>query len=291
MCTLRQLFIGKNTLELARILADGFVVRFGERWGTQGEVLSCFLPHGRACTWGELDKHINVFCKRFYLKHEEYAEAIQFLDEVRFVIQDLPQRQEYTPLEDKADYPSPLESAYHFVLCSLCWRAVERRPLEKKTPLCHSHDLPSSHPEYRRRARLRGRVEMVRVRLVKALPNLWSVKWGALEQGEVGRGDQVDLDGYLQGLCLAPDSPLPYLSQYLRSLSRPPLDLPLATAKDVLNALEYHVYPKLPPRVREAWDCYLEDRSRHFRLNYVKLLTAEAWLETDAKHPHGGKRR
>jgi hypothetical protein len=203
----------------------------------------------------------------------------------------LPQRQEYQPLEDKADYPSPLESAFHFVLCSLCWRAVARRPLEKRTPLCHSHDLPSSNPEYRRRARLRGRVEMVRVRLVKALPSLWSVRRGAVERGEVRSGDKVDLDGYLCHLCLAPDSPLPYLVRYLHSLSRPPLSLPLETAKDVLNALEYPVYPKLPPHVRETWDCYLEDRSRHFRLNYVKLLTAEAWLETGAQHPHGGKRR
>jgi hypothetical protein len=108
MCTLRQLFIGRNTLEVARILADGFVVRFGEHWGTQGEILRGLLPRGRACTWGELDKQINVFCKRFYLKHEEHAEVIQFLDEVRFVIQDLPQRQEYQPSADKADYPSIL---------------------------------------------------------------------------------------------------------------------------------------------------------------------------------------
>jgi hypothetical protein len=274
---LYKLFIGKNTLELARTLADTFVACFGEHWGTKEDVLKCLLPKGRASTWGDLDRHINSFCKQFY-KHEQNAEVIRFLDNVRFVIQDLPQRQDYKLPESKEEYNSPQETAYHFVMCSLCWRAVPRRPLEKKTPLCHLHDLPSTNRDYRRRARMKAQVEQTKLQLVKALPGLMGLR----------HDDKVNLDKYVQDLCHT----LPYLARYLQSLTLLPHNLPLQTSRNVLQALEHPVYlHKLPSHLKEAWDCYLDDRSQHFRLNYVKLLTAEAWLKTDANHQHGGKRR
>lgn len=277
---LHQLLEGKNTLEAARTLADVFVLCFGERWGAQGDILKSLLPKGRAGTWGELDRQLTHFCKQFY--HEQDEEKVKLLDDVRFVIENLPQRQDYKPVEGKEEYPTPQEAAYHFVLCSLCWRSVARRPLEKKHPLCHIHDLPSTNSEHRRRARMKVQVEERRFQLVKALPSLWTLR----------REHKADLNEYLQRLCLNPDSPLPYLVRYLQSLSSPPLDLPLQTAKDIVEALEYPIYiHRLPPHVQEAWDCYLNDRSQHFKLHYVKVLTAEAWLEVDAKRQHGGKRR
>jgi hypothetical protein len=128
---------------------------------------------------------------------------------------------------------------------------------------------------------MKGQVEEARLRLVKALPSLWEL-----------RQRQVDLTSYLQDLCLHLQGPLPYLASYLQSLSRPPLNLPLQTGREILQAIEYPVYfSKILPHIKEAWDCYLDDRSQHFELNYVKILTAEAWLEVDAKRQHGGKRR
>lgn len=284
--TLHQFFIGKNTLETARILAEMFTARFGKQWGTREDILLSLLPGGRANTWGDLDKRITIFAKKFYERdkgrNEEHSEQIVFLDKIRFTLQGLPQRQDYSLPEGKEDYPTPLEAAYHFVTCALCWRTVARQPLEKKTPLCHVHDLPSSSPAYRRRARMKPQVDVIRLRLVKALPTLW----------ELRRDKNVNLQSYLQGLCLGLDSPLPHLVQYLRSLGRPPLALPLRTGRDILNALEYPVYlHKLPLRVREAWDCFLDDRSQHFKLNYIQILTAEAWLQADVERQHGGKRR
>jgi hypothetical protein len=277
--SLHKLFAGKNTLEAARVLADIFVTRFGQAWGVRGEILKRLLPKGRASSWAELDRHLSSFCRQFY-GYEENAEKIEFLDKARFVIQSLPQRQDYKLDENKEEYPTPEETAYHFATCSLCWRAVMRRPLEKKTPLCHIHDLPSTNSEYRRRARMREQVEQRKLELVKALPGFFGLR----------HRDNVDLDSYLYGLCLNPDSLL-YLAEYLHSLSCPPLSLPLQTAKNILEALEHPIYHRLPPHIREAWDCYLEDRGKHFKLNYVKILSAEAWLEVDAKRQHGGKRR
>jgi hypothetical protein len=297
-----NLFLGKNTLETARILVDVFVGRFGECWGTREDILKSLLPKGRASTWGDLDKRINVFAKRFYQanmekdkeqgeewndeqndkRNDELSEKIKFLDEIRFVLQDLPRRQDYKLPEGKEEYPTSKETAFHFVCCSLCWRSVVRLPLEKKTPLCHIHDLPSSSPAYRRRARMRAQVEVTKLRLVKALPSLF----------ELRRGQGVELKNYLLDLCLSPASPLPYLVGYLQALSCTTLLLPLQTEKDILQALEYPIYfDKITARTKEAWDCYFDDRSQHFRLNYVRLLTAEAWLEVEAKSQHGGKRR
>jgi hypothetical protein len=309
---LYSLLSGKNTLEASHILADVFVACFGERWGARGEILKLLLPRGRANTWSDLDRHINSFCKQFYLSNkqnvqEQNSKAIQFLDNVRFVIESLPQRHDYKPDNGKEEYRTPQEAGYHFVMCSLCWRAVARRPLEKKTPLCHLHDLPSTNAEYRRRARMKLQVELTRFRLVKALPTLWELRQERKPEQEY-KADlnnniqynilapqeqpNTDLNTYLLNLCLNPDGPLPHLARYLHSLSSSPLNFPLQTPKDILQALEYPVYlHKLPSHIQEAWNCYLNDRSKHFRLNYVKILTAEAWLQENTKRKHGGKRR
>jgi hypothetical protein len=47
-----QYFLGKNTLETARILAEMFAIRFGVSFGTREEILRHLLPKGRAGTWG-----------------------------------------------------------------------------------------------------------------------------------------------------------------------------------------------------------------------------------------------
>lgn len=250
--------------------------------------MKLLLPGGRANTWSDLDRHINHFCRQFYPNHKENAERILLLDEVRFVIQNLPQRQDYKPNDGKEKYSTPLETSYHFVICSLCWRSVARQPLEKKTPLCHIHDLPSTNAEYRRRARMKSQVEHTKLQLVKALPTLWELR----QEHQAEQEHKTDLNEYLQGLCLNPDGSLPYLARYLQSLASPHLNLPLQTARDILQALEYPVYlHKLPSHIQEAWDCYLDDRSKHFRLNYVKVITAEAWLMVNSQCQHGGKRR
>ncbi len=271
-----SIFDGKNTLEVARIIAEIFTLQFGCQGGTKDEILKTLLPKGRANTWSNLDKHINLFCKQFYQKYEQNAKEIQFLDNVRYILEDLPQRQKYRLPESKEEYPTAQATAEHFITCSLCWRSVAQKPLEKKTPLCHIHDLPSSSNEYRRRARMKVQVVNDIVKLTKSLPTLWEIK----------RSGQ-NLNEYLKGLCLNPESPLPYLVKYLQSLN-----LPLETEKDILQALEYPVYyHKIPLHIKEAWDFYMEDRSKHFKLNYIKLLTAEAWLQADAERKHGGRRR
>jgi hypothetical protein len=274
-------FQGKNTLEIARILALEFVSRYGEECGTQEQIINYLLPAGRAATYANLDRNINMFCEQFYFERDQHADKIEFLDQARFALQALPQKLDYKLPENKTDYPTPQDIAEHFTFCSLCWRAVARRPLEKKTPLCHLHDLPSQAPEYRKRFRLKKEVEIIQLQLLETLPPLGVVKTELKLKG------QTNLTDYLQDLCLSSSSPLIFLVQYLRSLN-----LPLDCPQDILQALEHPIYQnKLSPLMTEAWNFHITDKSEHFKFAYIKLITAEAWLRAEAKNKHGGKRR
>ncbi|MDR1397680.1 MAG: hypothetical protein LBJ14_08115, partial [Desulfarculales bacterium] len=122
---------GKNTMQVAHFLAEEFVNRFGEDWGTKTEVAKKLLPRGRASSWGTLDRNITTFCKQFYTTWQTDTDKVKFFDEVRFVLEALPQKLDYKPVEHKAEYGTREDMAEHFVFCSLCWRSVARKPLEK----------------------------------------------------------------------------------------------------------------------------------------------------------------
>jgi hypothetical protein len=274
---LEERLLAKNTLQVARTLAREFVKLFGEKWGNVAEVGKKLLPTGKADTWGNLDRNITVFCKQFYLTFEEDNEKIKFFDNVRFMLEALPQRQDYKLLEEKKEYKSKKDIAEHFVLCSLCWRSVKRKPLEKKTPLCHIHDIQSTSSEYRKRMRMKKQVEAVYMGLFKSLPPL----------GVVRNDLNLNENEYLQGMCLNEASPLPHLVQYLRSQN-----LPLGSGVEILQALEHPIYwTKMSPLEIEAWNFYFNDRGTHFKLNYIKILLAEAWLSVEENYKHGGKRQ
>ena len=253
-----------------------FTERFGLTWGMGANVMKKLLPEGKASSWGMLDQNINHFCKQFYESWQEHQDKIDFFDNARFILKTLPMRQDYKLPENKQEYPTPEEAAANFATCSLCWRSVYRRPLEKKTPLCHLHDMPSNLPEYRKRTRMKKQAESIRLSLLKSLPPLTLVK----EQG-------AELNDYLQSLCLNLSGPLLNLAKYLHSLS-----MPLSSGQDILRASEHPIYfNRISPLEVQAWEYHFEDNGKHFKLNYIKLLTAEAWLRVGAERKHGGKRR
>lgn len=257
---LKNQLIAKNTQEIARILADEFIRLYGEKWGKRAEILQCLMPRGKATTWSGLDRNINHFCKQFYKEWQEHENKVAFLDEARFALAALPMKQDYKLDESKPQYSKPEYIAQFFETCSLCWRSVLKRPLEKKTPLCHLHDLPSAHPEYRKRARTKKQMEALRLHLLKSLPPLIHLK------KELG----TELNDYTKTLCLNREGPLKHLTSYLYSLN-----MPLNSGQDILQALEYPIYQKqLSKPILQAWTLHLEDRGKHFKLNYIKLLTA-----------------
>lgn len=266
---------GKNTIEAALILALEFVCRFGEDWGTVADLTSHLMPRGRANTWPMLDRNINFFCRYFYDTWETNEDKIVFFDEVRFILQSLPMRRDYKTDLEKYKITKPEAAAEYFSLCSLCWRSVFRLPLEKKTPLCHLHDLPSTYPEYRKRMRLKKHVQTLKYALLKSQPPL-----------NLAKDLKTEPNDYVLSLCTKEDSPFPYLAKYLRSLS-----LPLNSNKEILQALEHPIYlNRVPSMEAQAWEYYIEDKAEHFKENFLKLITAEAWLRAEAEHKHGGKR-
>ena len=198
---------GKNTLELAHLLAQEFTGSFGEGWGTKEEIIGTLVPRGKAPSWTMLDRNINVFCRQFYETREENEDKINFFDRIRFELYELPMKLKYKTREREETSLTPEKLAENFTTCSLCWRSILQKPREKRTALCHLHDIPSSYPEYRRRSRMKKQVEDIRLKLLKSLPALTKLK---LEEG-------INLDEYVESLCLSEQSPLTHLTKYLQS--------------------------------------------------------------------------
>lgn len=291
---LRQRLLGKNTLQAAKILAKEFVKRFGEKDGTEDKVAQALLPASRATSWEDLDRNITLFCKRFYAEWDVFVtsedgteqkigeiqrnddEQVEFFDRVRYVLYSLPRQKDYKLPDKKAEYTTPSEIARNFVPCFLCWRSVARKPHEKKTPLCHSHDLPSTHPEYRRRKRLRERMLEIQRELKRTVKTPAWVK----------QNTKIHPRDFFASMCISPNGYFPYLVEYLASLN-----MALFPLEDIMKALEHPVYfEKLSDLMKEAWQFHFDDLGAYFELNYNRLIRAEAWLQAEAEYKHGGKR-
>ncbi len=292
---LRERLLGKNTLQAAKILAEEFVQRLGEKDGTAEDVTKKLLPTGRAATWEDLDRNITLFCKRFHATWEVVAKnvdgteqvlgevsrnddaQVEFFDRVRYVLYSLPRQKDYKLPEHKAEYTRPSDIAHNFVPCFLCWRSVARKPRERKTPLCHLHnDLQSTQPEYRRRKRLRTRM----------LEIYGELQRGVVTPAWVKQNTKIHPRDFFASMCISPNGLFPYLVQYLASLG-----MPLEYPEDIMRALEHPVYfDELSDLMKEAWKFHFEDLGAYFELNYRRLLRAEAWLQAEAEYKHGGKR-
>lgn len=291
---LRERLLGKNTIQAAKILAEEFVKRFGEDDGTAEDVAKKLLSAGRATTWENLDRNITLFCKRFYGTWDVFATGedgteqrigeitrnddaqVEFFDRVRYVLYSLPRQRDYKLPEQKAEYTRPSDITRNFVPCYLCWRSVARKPREKKTPLCHSHDLPSTHQEYRRRKRLRRRMLKIQRELKRTVKTPAWVK----------QNTKIHPRDFFASMCISPNGYFPHLVQYLKSL-----DMPLNQLEDIMRALEHPVYfDKLSDLMKEAWGFHFDDLGAYFELNYNRLIRAEAWLQAEAEYQHGGRR-
>lgn len=290
---LREELLGKNTHQAARILAKEFVKRFGGHSGTVASITSRFVPAGRATSWQELDLNIVRFCETHYRTWEledafdiqtgkpcdplhPQGEELLFFERVAHVLQSLPRRLDYKVSDRNAGLIDPVEIARNFTTCHLCWRSVARKPLERKSPLCHLHDLPSSDGEYRRRKRMRVAMLDILRELSRTVPSPARIKQSMSSPAYI----------VLRRMCRELNGPLPYLARYLASL-----DLPREEAEDLMRALEHPLYfQKLSPVMREAWEIHFADRAAYFEYNYRMLLLAEAWLRAEAEYKHGGKR-
>jgi len=282
---LPSLLTGKNTIETARIISNALVRRFGEEDGSEVIITHKLIPKGKAPTWASLDRNINLLCKPFYESYEQNEDKIAFIDEIRFILQNLPMRRDYKLPPDKPELSNPRKIAEHFTTCTLCWRSVFKHPHRKTKALCHLHDIPSTHPEYRKRQRLKKHQETIKLSLLKSLPPLFQIR------RELTTEKGTELNDYVKSLCLNEDSPLRHLANYLQTLSKNK-NIPLIMSKDILDALEYPIYTgKQPKTLKEAFEIHLADQTKHFRLSYLRLLTAEAWLRAETEHSQGGKRR
>jgi len=283
---LERLF-GQNPRQAARIIAEEFVARFGTVSGTVDHLARRLSAYGRAGTWAKLDEGISKICWvdngawsiRHLDKQPDVPEEELFFLRVKDVIDALPKRRDYKVPEKKPGkeivYDTPRRIADNFVTCELCWRSVPKLVHTKKIHLCHSHDIPSASPEYRRRKSLQKYLhDIVEQLKLRVMPPFIAERKG------------YHPAGYVWALCVDKNSPLRYLVNYLQFLN-----LPLNPIENVVRALEYPVYwDKIDEPIKEAWEFYFEDRGAYPERHFTRVLLAEAWLQADAEHQHGGKR-
>lgn len=282
---LERLF-GKNTRQVARIIAEEFVAKFGEVSGTVDSLTKRLSPPGRAGTWAELEERMSKVCwvdncawSTRHLEQPEVPEEELFFLRVMDVIGALPKRRDYKVPDKNPEKnigcDSPKDIAENFVTCELCWRSVPKRIHTKKIHLCHVHDVQSTSPERRRQKSLQKHIDSI----VKQLKSHVMDPSTAESKG-------AHPAGYVWALCVDSNSPLPHLVSYLKSL-----DMPLDSVENLMRALEYPVYlDKLDEPLKRTWEFYFEDRGAYLERHYPRVLLAEAWLRADAEHKHGGKR-
>ena len=274
---MQKLLKGKNTIEAAHAISQVFIEKFGTKYDIAQEILSKLILRGKSPTWASLDRNLNLFCRQFYEDYEQHEDKINFFDEIRFIIQNLPQRQDYKFSDHKLEFKEPEKAQEYFTTCAHCWRTVFKKPLQKTTPLCHLHDFPSTHPTYRKLARTKKYAEQILFQILQSIPPLNLAK-------QAVRAEQNE---YIKSLCLNEKGVLPYLASYFNSLN-----MPLRTNKEIVEALEYPIQlNKASGILREAWEFYLADRAEHFKFNYLVMIRAEAWIRAEKERKHGGKRR
>lgn len=258
---LYEWLLGKNTPQAARIVANEYIDRFGETEGTIKRVIQALIPKGRANSWEDLDLNITLFCKQFNVVNcfDKYRHLI-FFDNIRFLLNELPQRKDYKPDKEK----------YYFVTCDFCWRSVPRISTCKNRPLCDVHNVDSTNREYRRRKRLAVRAYEIWNVILNSVPGL---KW-------VRNNTNIDPQEFYLNMCRDKNGYLPYLAEYLESLC-----LPLTSPKDIIMALEHGIYlNKMSPVIHQAWEAHVEFLAENlFWMYHRTLFVAEAWLQADAE--------
>ena len=294
---LRKRLIGKTPIQAGKLIAEDFVLKFGnigERTGW--DIRLSLIGDESYFDWGELDKRVQNAHR--ILTQYRHSHPAAYLDRLRHILFSLPNklRREDLPMydtekakikkEDKkifnGEYTEPEDAARNFGICNLCWRSVPRPPRGNKILYCHQHtygEKPSRQPEHRRRAKIKigdpskGRPSIdERVRALKAeiLP---------LIRKKGLKGEDRNL--YYAKLCLQPDGPLRMLAQFLRQkgITEPDCEAIGRALEDDGNI----PYEHLSELNKRAWQFFFaEEIKKHFHLYCKKLFLAEAWLEGDA---------
>ena len=186
---MRDALIGKNTIQAVKIIAAEFEGRFkGKGRTTAQDIIRVLNPGGKAVSWARVDVNICLLCKRFSMMAELLEKQrdflgegwedmpevlyrqIDFFDKVRLILNSLPRMGYYKLSEEVSDYSNAHGKIESFEPCFLCWRSVPRTRGEKKTPLCHVHDMMSTSKEYRRRKNMRKRMLEVLEKLEATVP-------------------------------------------------------------------------------------------------------------------------
>lgn len=141
--------LGKTPGQVRNTMIEEFVRRFDLE--AHRDEIAKALPFKRS--WLDLDIAIAQFAGSMG------ADAhLQFWDRMRYIIEALPKRKDYGDKytdAHKRNIARP-KHGWEFATCKHCWRRVAYNPetVRKTASYCFKHNLPATHPLYRKHSRL-----------------------------------------------------------------------------------------------------------------------------------------
>ncbi len=261
-----QQSLGKTPAQVRDSMIKEFILRF--HLSAHAKEIARALPFRRS--WRELD----VAMAEFGGAMGEEAHR-QFWDRMRYVLAALPQRKGYGDKyadRHELEEDGPKEG-WQYNTCKFCWRIVPHNPdLPRQNGIfCFEHDLPATHPTYRKHGRLHSRMFIERQTTVRNLMALI----------ESYPSDE-DMHKAVLAHLTAPSECLPRLSEYLSRVGHD------GTPESLLWAFHGPASDAMKLQYKEAVGEYIHNRltakdpldpaHSPFIFDIDELSRAEAWL-------------
>ncbi|WBF66051.1 hypothetical protein LN040_09930 [Desulfovibrio subterraneus] len=259
---------GKTPYQVSKLMLNEFQNHFQPAFATTGDISNPFRLDDN--TWEALDASLKALAGAMSRNEDHLA----FWDKMRYALKflrpshkDFVRHQTMNHQRRSPETPLPVVT---IGCCELCWRTVPARHGENIHKLrCHLHSGKTN--EARRRTRLK-RMDSPQAQALPQYPYVFIPE--PLKQLRWGTSPKEFLDH-----C-------PHIKEHLAKS-----DVDLTSAKAVLLALETPpMSDEEAPDISAArWNFYetVIDEFKHY---IEHLVMAEAWLELEKAHSHGGKR-
>ena len=286
---------GQTPSQAVPIMAQEFADRFG--FGNSQEQVSFVIEQlSPSHSWLKLDLKISSFVtclSMFCIDYSSYMDDCSiyqmenFWDRMRELIGMLPQLNRVKPSASQSETANSSlkrekpKFGWDYQICPLCWRTVPVNINVRRGTLCGEHDQNPNELDYRKRTRLKQKVNETAFTLRDQLKAEY-VSLASPSQNI----EQYQRLNLFHLLC--PLSPLKNLVEYISGQIK---EYDWVTTKEydwkvVLEKFHGPFPERTDPLYREAMDLYIDDRLSNsdysdftkYRVSFWQMALAEAWL-------------
>lgn len=245
-------------------------------------------------SWVELQPNLKQVTRQFVFGSQCY----KYWDAMRKLFFYLPgdsgrrERQRESKKQDRRKDGKNEKELEGMGMCSLCWRAVPKRKGITSKTLCQNHYWSSTHPEYKRRFRMKYgktpkgecRQEALIDRYFKLLEPLKTNQTLTYET-ETSAQRELSINDAWRTAPHVIIKLLPHVHDYLLNNGTD-----ITSSMSIIEALEAPLPEKEKDDEIAMRTNFYEDCKEHFRFYVEHLIWAEIWLDLDVNTKPGGRR-